>query len=90
MGRLTLALSESDSDPLSPLFLVSLSIGALCYSFGMFIRLLFRQNTHASGVYIVLYLFTTLAPCAFLAGDYVLLGRIVRHIGMDKHLLMYA
>lgn len=35
------------------------------------------------GLYIVCYLFVVLSPCAFLAGDYILLGRLVQYL--DSH-----
>ncbi|KAL7410356.1 RTA1 like protein-domain-containing protein [Mrakia frigida] len=71
-------------------WMLTMIISCLCYAFGMGIRILFKQDTHATGVYIVLYLFTTLSPCGMLATDYILLGRLVRHLGMDKHLLINA
>lgn len=27
-------------------------------------------------------------PCAFIAADYILLGRLARHLNMDQHLLV--
>ncbi|CED85557.1 RTA-like protein [Phaffia rhodozyma] len=71
-------------------WMLTLIIGSFCYAVGMGLRLLFRKNSHSMGIYIALDMFTVLSPCAFLATDYVLLGRLVRHLGMGKHLLIKA
>lgn len=38
------------------------------------------------GLYIVCYLFVVLSPCAFLAGDYILLGRLVQYLDAHHYL----
>jgi hypothetical protein len=42
----------------------------------------------SKGIYIAEYLFVVLSPCAFIAADYVLLGRLARHLHADQHLLI--
>lgn len=34
------------------------------------------------------YLFVTLSPCGFIAAEYVLLGRMAKWLGGDRHLLI--
>ncbi|TXT11269.1 hypothetical protein VHUM_02020 [Vanrija humicola] len=43
---------------------------------------------HSSGAYIAMYLFVVLSPCAFLAADYILLGRIVNHLDAERYLFI--
>lgn len=82
--------------------MLCLVIGAYCEAIGIVLRLVFRSYPHSSGVYIVLYLFVVLSvsqstshrdkdadkpqPCAFLAGDYILLGRLVSHLNAPEYL----
>ncbi|WVQ85253.1 hypothetical protein IAT38_007418 [Cryptococcus sp. DSM 104549] len=63
-----------------------LVIGAWCEGIGLVLRVAFRNNPHSSGLYIVCYLFVVLSPCAFLAGDYILLGRLVEFLDAHQHL----
>ena len=44
----------------------------------------------SKGLYIVEYLFVVLSPCAFIAANYVLLGRLARHVDCSKYLLVPA
>lgn len=44
----------------------------------------------SKGLYIVEYLFVVLSPCAFIAADYVLLGRLARHLDCSQHLVVPA
>ncbi|KAJ9122449.1 hypothetical protein QFC22_001874 [Naganishia vaughanmartiniae] len=53
---------------------------------GLTMRIPFRSNPHSTGIYIVEYLFVVLSPCAFLAADYILLGRITNHLNGHRHL----
>ncbi|WRT64236.1 uncharacterized protein IL334_001165 [Kwoniella shivajii] len=63
-----------------------LVIGSWCEGIGLVLRVAFRSNPHGTGLYIVQYLFVVLSPCAFLAGDYILLGRLVSFLGKNVHL----
>ncbi len=52
----------------------------------------FGLHTHpeSKGIYIAEYLFIVLSPCGFIAGLYVLLGRLSQWIGCGQHLLIPA
>lgn len=75
-----------------------LVIGAWCEGIGLALRLGVRQNLHSTGLYIAQYLFVVLSvshtykyiadwqPCAFLAGDYILLGRLVSYFDASAYL----
>ncbi|ADV20937.1 integral membrane protein [Cryptococcus gattii Ru294] len=67
-------------------YFLALVIGAWCEGIGMALRIAFRTNPHSSGLYIVCYLFVVLSPCAFLAGDYILLGRLVQYLDAHHYL----
>ncbi|WWC58468.1 uncharacterized protein I303_101010 [Kwoniella dejecticola CBS 10117] len=67
-------------------YFLCLVIGAWFEGLGLVLRVAFRKNPHSSGLYIVCYLFVVLSPCAFLAGDYILLGRLVSYLGKNEHL----
>ncbi|ORX36045.1 putative integral to membrane protein [Kockovaella imperatae] len=67
-------------------YMLCLVIGAYCEGLGLALRLALRNNLHSSGLYIVMYLFVVLSPCAFLAGDYILLGRLVQHLDGTQYL----
>ncbi|WVQ70919.1 hypothetical protein IAR50_000444 [Cryptococcus sp. DSM 104548] len=47
---------------------------------GFVIRIIFRQNVHRIFTYAIANLLVILPPCAFLAADYVLLGRLVVYL----------
>lgn len=49
-----------------------------------------HSNPRSKGIYIVEYLFVVLSPCAFIAADYVLLGRLAAHLQASRHLLIPA
>ncbi|WVQ97387.1 hypothetical protein IAU59_004499 [Kwoniella sp. CBS 9459] len=67
-------------------YFLCLVIGAWCEGLGLVLRVVFRNNPHSTGLYIVCYLFVVLSPCAFLAGDYILLGRMVSYLDANVHL----
>lgn len=67
-------------------FFLCLVIGAYCEGFGLAMRIPFRTSPHSRGIYIVQYLFVVLSPCAFLAADYILLGRLTLHLSSNRHL----
>ncbi|KDN47510.1 hypothetical protein RSAG8_03650, partial [Rhizoctonia solani AG-8 WAC10335] len=45
-------------------------------------------DPHSKGIYIAEYLFVVLSPCAFLAADYILLGRLVEHLNAGQYLFI--
>ncbi|TFK43477.1 RTA1-like protein [Crucibulum laeve] len=69
-------------------WMLSMVIGAYTFSFGLATRFGLHLHPQSKGLYIVEYLFVVLSPCAFIAADYVLLGRLARHLKADQHLLI--
>ncbi|KAG8929494.1 hypothetical protein FRC02_005508 [Tulasnella sp. 418] len=69
-------------------YMLYIPIGALCMCFGLAIRFAFARNPHSLGIYIGTHMFVVLSPCAFIAAVYVLLGRLVGHLRMDKYLFI--
>jgi len=71
-------------------FMLSMTIGAYTFAFGISTRFGLHLHPESKGLYIVEYLFVVLSPCAFIAAEYVLLGRLARHLRCDKYLLVTA
>ncbi|KAJ4478175.1 RTA1-like protein [Lentinula aciculospora] len=69
-------------------FMLSMTIGAYTFAFGIGTRFGLHSHPESKGIYIVEYLFVVLSPCAFIAAEYVLLGRLARHLRCDKYLLV--
>ncbi|KAK7054224.1 RTA1-domain-containing protein [Favolaschia claudopus] len=69
-------------------FMLSMVIGCYTFSLGIATRFGLHTNPEGKGLYIVEYLFVVLSPCAFIASEYVLLGRIARYVRGDKHLMV--
>jgi len=69
-------------------FMLSMTIGAYTFAFGIGTRFGLHVHPESKGIYIVEYLFVVLSPCAFIAAEYVLLGRLARHLRCDKYLLV--
>ncbi|KAI0092852.1 RTA1-domain-containing protein [Irpex rosettiformis] len=69
-------------------FMLAMVIAAYTYALGIAIRFGLSRHPDSSGLYIVEYLFVTLSPCGFIAAEYVLLGRLVRWLGGDRHMLI--
>ncbi|KAL1410669.1 hypothetical protein Q8F55_004688 [Vanrija albida] len=69
-------------------YFLCLVIGTFTAGIGFILRLTFRKTLHSSGGYIAMYLFVVLSPCAFLAADYILLGRIVNHLDAGRYLFI--
>jgi hypothetical protein len=67
-----------------------MTIGAYTFAFGISTRFGLHLHPESKGLYIVEYLFVVLSPCAFIAAEYVLLGRLARHLRCDKYLLVTA
>lgn len=67
-----------------------LIIGGYCEAFGLLMRIPFRSNPHSTGIYIIEYLFVVLSPCAFLAGDYIVFGRLVQMLDGQRHVPIRA
>ncbi|KAJ7180301.1 RTA1-like protein [Mycena crocata] len=69
-------------------FMLSMVIGAYTFAFGIGTRFGLHVQPQSKGIYILEYLFVVLSPCAFIASEYVLLGRLARFLECDKHLLV--
>ncbi|EIW82130.1 RTA1-domain-containing protein [Coniophora puteana RWD-64-598 SS2] len=63
-------------------------IGEYTYAIGFACRFGLHYHPESSGTYIVEYLFIVLSPCAFIAANYVLLGRLATHINCTHHVLL--
>ncbi|KAJ7469844.1 RTA1 like protein-domain-containing protein [Mycena galericulata] len=59
-----------------PMFMVTLPIGMTAMTVGFVMRLLFSDSPESVGLYLAMDLLILLAPCAFLAIDYILLARL--------------
>lgn len=62
----------------------------IAFALGIATRFGLHTMPESKGIYIVEYLFVVLSPCAFIAADYVLLGRMSRHLDCAKHLMVPA
>ncbi|KAJ7498736.1 RTA1-like protein [Mycena latifolia] len=69
-------------------FMLSMVIGAYTFAFGIGTRFGLHVHPESKGIYIVEYLFVVLSPCAFIAAEYVLLGRVARYLNCDKYLMV--
>ncbi|KAG6837420.1 hypothetical protein H0H93_009514 [Arthromyces matolae] len=71
-------------------WMLSMVIGCYTFAFGLGTRFALHKFPESKGWYIVEYLFVVLSPCAFIAADYVLLGRIALHLDASHFLLVPA
>ncbi|BGP54438.1 Envelope glycoprotein gp160 [Rhodotorula sphaerocarpa] len=62
-------------------YMLTLTISMACMTLGFVFRLAYRANDTNLGLYILMYLFLLLSPCAFLAMDYMLLSRLALAMG---------
>jgi hypothetical protein len=62
----------------------------LVFALGIAMRFGLHTMPESKGLYIVEYLFVVLSPCAFIAANYVLLGRLARHLDCSQYLLVPA
>ncbi|KAJ7068463.1 RTA1-like protein [Mycena amicta] len=69
-------------------FMLSMVIGCYTFALGIATRFGLHKNPESKGLYIVEYLFVVLSPCAFIASEYVLLGRLAAYLRCDSHLLV--
>ncbi|KAI0304105.1 hypothetical protein BC826DRAFT_212678 [Russula brevipes] len=71
-------------------WMVWMVIGAYTLAIGIGCRLGLHVKPESRGIYITEYSLVTLSPCAFIAADYVLLGRLARYLGSgsEKHILV--
>lgn len=69
-------------------WMMPMTIGAYTFALGIALRFGLHKDPQAKNLYIMEYMFVVLSPCAFIAADYVLLGRLARHLDADQHLLV--
>ncbi|KAF9464496.1 RTA1 like protein-domain-containing protein [Collybia nuda] len=69
-------------------WMLSMVVGAYTFAFGLGTRFGLHIHPESKGLYIVEYLFVVLSPCAFIAADYVLLGRLARYLDSDEFLVI--
>ncbi|KAH9977784.1 RTA1-like protein [Lactifluus volemus] len=69
-------------------WMACMTIGAYTFALGIAFRFAMHIKPDSQGIYIVEYLFVILSPCAFIASDYILLGRLARYLESGKHLLI--
>ncbi|KAJ7284011.1 RTA1-like protein [Mycena rebaudengoi] len=69
-------------------FMLAMVIGGYCFAFGIGTRFGLHAHPQSKGIYIVEYLFVVLSPCAFIASEYVLLGRLAQYLRCDKYLVV--
>lgn len=60
------------------------------YALGIAFRFGLHNNPDSLMLYVLYNLFATLSPCGFIAGEYVLLGRLARWLGGERHVLIPA
>ncbi|KDQ64594.1 hypothetical protein JAAARDRAFT_28237 [Jaapia argillacea MUCL 33604] len=70
------------------IWMMCMVIGEYTFATGIALRFGLHKNPDSKGIYIAEYLLVVLSPCAFIAGDYILLGRLARYLKCDKHLLI--
>ncbi|THH05458.1 hypothetical protein EW145_g4786 [Phellinidium pouzarii] len=66
-------------------WMAAMTVGIFTYAIGLATRFGLHSMPDSEGLYIAEYL---LVPCAFIAAEYVLLGRLARHLSMDEYLLV--
>ncbi|RPD81652.1 RTA1-domain-containing protein [Lentinus tigrinus ALCF2SS1-7] len=68
--------------------MLSMLIGEFTWAVGFGVRFGLHVDPDSEGKYIAYYLFIVLSPCAFIASEYMLMGRLARYIKSNKHLLI--
>ncbi|RDX56235.1 RTA1-domain-containing protein [Lentinus brumalis] len=68
--------------------MLSMLAGEFTWAVGFGVRFGLHVDPDSQGKYIAYYLFIVLSPCAFIASEYMLMGRLARYIKSNKHLLI--
>ena len=68
--------------------MLTILIGGVFYSIGLFLRIALVDNPGSLGLYIVTNMFTVLSPCGFIATVYMLLGRLAVQLDAEEFLLI--
>ncbi|KAG8874752.1 hypothetical protein FRB97_005674, partial [Tulasnella sp. 331] len=69
-------------------FMLCIAIGATFYCIGIALRYILHSHPESKGVFIGMYLLTLLSPCAFIAGIYMILGRVAGALQMGQYLIV--
>ncbi|KAI0052331.1 RTA1-like protein [Auriscalpium vulgare] len=70
------------------IWMLCMVIGEFTFAGGIATRYVLHTNPDSANVYRAEYLLVILSPCAFIAADYILIGRLSRHLRSGKHLLI--
>ncbi|KAH9853036.1 RTA1-like protein [Lenzites betulinus] len=68
--------------------MLAMLIGEFTWAVGFGTRFGLHTQPDSQGIYIAYYLFIVLSPCAFIASEYMLLGRLARYLKSHEHLLI--
>ncbi|KAG8871771.1 hypothetical protein FRB98_000494, partial [Tulasnella sp. 332] len=69
-------------------YMLCMAIGGAFYCAGLALRYPLHSQPDSLGIYIGMYMFVILSPCAFIATTYMLLGRLTREVRMGHYLLI--
>ncbi|CAE6532335.1 unnamed protein product [Rhizoctonia solani] len=69
-------------------YMLSMIIGSACYAAGLFLRLIVAEDMGNVMKYATMNLIILLSPCGFIAGVYMLLGRLAIHLDATEYLLI--
>ncbi|KAF5318767.1 hypothetical protein D9619_010878 [Psilocybe cf. subviscida] len=69
-------------------FMLPMTIGIYTFAAGLATRFALHSNPRSTSIYIVQNLLVVLSPCAFIAADYILLGKLGTYLDTDKHLIV--
>ncbi|KAI9574466.1 RTA1-domain-containing protein [Boletus coccyginus] len=69
-------------------YMLAMVIGGFTYASGFGCRFLLHNQPDSEGIYIAQNTFIVLSPCAFIAANYVLFGRVARHLSCPTHVLL--
>ncbi|KAI0639047.1 RTA-like protein [Trametes polyzona] len=68
--------------------MLAMLIGEFTWAVGFGTRFGLHTQPDSQSIYIAYYLFIVLSPCAFIASEYMLLGRLARYLKSHRHLLI--
>ncbi|KAJ3559614.1 hypothetical protein NM688_g234 [Phlebia brevispora] len=71
-------------------YMLAMVIGCYIYAVGIAMRFPLHNNRTSLILYIIESLFVTLAPCGFIATEYMILGRLAAWLRCTRHLLIPA
>ncbi|EJD37898.1 RTA1-like protein [Auricularia subglabra TFB-10046 SS5] len=69
-------------------WLLILPISIIIFSEGLAVRFILSHNPRSLAAFIAQSTLVVLSPCAFIAADYMLLGRLAKHLGQERHMLI--